>query len=211
MPSASTTSPFAGSAAIESSLCERTMPGSVQVAISSCCARSDMAARVRGWRPSKRRRIRLAADLLSRTRISSPPLPLIPGPHCCSLMREESTIYRSNSKYCPRLDRPSGKQFSGRDFFAVAELGAQHLDAAALGRNLKALVRDFHHLADLALDRAERAHRMLARVEDLQFLPFDRRPGAGRGVAAADRVVDEVDVVRPPMPSWERKKVMNTL
>src|SRR5256885_13089845 len=31
MPSASTTSPLAGSAAIESSLCERTMPGSVQV------------------------------------------------------------------------------------------------------------------------------------------------------------------------------------
>jgi hypothetical protein len=35
MPSASTTSPLAGSKAIESSLCERTMPGSVQLAISS--------------------------------------------------------------------------------------------------------------------------------------------------------------------------------
>src|SRR5688572_11898327 len=40
MPSASTTSPFAASAAIESSLCERTMPGSVQLAISRVCVRS---------------------------------------------------------------------------------------------------------------------------------------------------------------------------
>src|SRR5687767_7427821 len=40
MPSASTTSPFAASAAIESSLCERTMPGSVQVAISRFWLRS---------------------------------------------------------------------------------------------------------------------------------------------------------------------------
>src|SRR4051812_43354017 len=40
MPSASTTRPLAASAAIESSLCERTMPGSVQLAISSTCVRS---------------------------------------------------------------------------------------------------------------------------------------------------------------------------
>src|SRR5258706_3088710 len=40
MPSASTTRPFAASAAIESSLWERTMPGSVQVAISRIWLRS---------------------------------------------------------------------------------------------------------------------------------------------------------------------------
>src|SRR5437870_8620922 len=40
MPSASTTRPFAASAAIESSLCERTIPGSVQLEISSTCVRS---------------------------------------------------------------------------------------------------------------------------------------------------------------------------
>ena len=40
MPSASTTSPWAASVAIESSLCARTIPGSVQLAISSTCARS---------------------------------------------------------------------------------------------------------------------------------------------------------------------------
>src|SRR5262245_7253186 len=40
MPSASTTRPLPGSAAIESSLCERTMPGSVQVATSRTWVRS---------------------------------------------------------------------------------------------------------------------------------------------------------------------------
>src|SRR5688500_9676651 len=44
MPSASTTRPLAASAAIESSLCERTMPGSVQVAISRAWVRSVLAS-----------------------------------------------------------------------------------------------------------------------------------------------------------------------
>src|SRR5216683_1323478 len=46
MPSARTIRPFAASAAIESSLCERTMPGSVQVAISRLCVRSMRALTV---------------------------------------------------------------------------------------------------------------------------------------------------------------------
>src|SRR5712671_4449838 len=45
MPSASTTSPFAASAATESSLCERTMPGSVALAMSKVCFRSIRAQR----------------------------------------------------------------------------------------------------------------------------------------------------------------------
>src|SRR4051812_27460829 len=40
MPSASTTTPFAASEATESSLCERTMPGSVLLTISRVCVRS---------------------------------------------------------------------------------------------------------------------------------------------------------------------------
>src|SRR5436190_500729 len=58
MPSASTTSPFAASAATESSLCERTMPGSVALVISRISVRFkcaleldvDAAARGRGLR-----------------------------------------------------------------------------------------------------------------------------------------------------------------
>src|SRR5688572_21345516 len=59
MPSASTTSPFAASAAIESSLCERTMPGSVQLAISRTCVRSmpflDFDVHAAGGRGGRRR------------------------------------------------------------------------------------------------------------------------------------------------------------
>jgi hypothetical protein len=47
IPSASTTSPLAASEAIESSLCDRTMPGSVQLAISRVCVRSMRRARAR--------------------------------------------------------------------------------------------------------------------------------------------------------------------
>ena len=45
--------------------------------------------------------------------------------------------------------------------------GPQHFDPPALGGDLKGLFRDFNDFADFALDRAERAHRMLPRVEDL--------------------------------------------
>jgi len=95
------------------------------------------------------------------------------------------------------LDCARGKQLRGGEFLAIAELGAQHFDAAALSADLEALVGQFDYFADLALDRTERAHRMLAGVEDLQFFFFQRGPGARRGVAAADQVVDEVDVVGP--------------
>src|SRR5205809_8123222 len=97
-------------------------------------------------------------------------------------------------EYSSRLDLTRGHELRGSDFFRLAELGAQHLDAPALGAHLEALVRNFNHFADLALHRAEAAHRMLARIEDLQFLPGERGPGPGRRVAAANRVVDEVDV-----------------
>src|ERR1051326_3911698 len=81
MPSASTTRPFAESAAIESSLCERTIPGSVQVAISRFCERSAMSeldvdaagggggARRRGGKRGAQRSGELLARLEARLRI----------------------------------------------------------------------------------------------------------------------------------------------
>src|SRR5438309_2229828 len=98
---------------------------------------------------------------------------------------------------CSGLDLTRGHELRGGDFFPLAELGAQHFDAPALGAHLEALVRNFNHFADLALHRAEGAHQVLARIEDLQLLTGERGPGPGRRVAAADRVVDEVDGVRP--------------
>src|SRR3989442_3904351 len=65
------------------------------------------------------------------------------------------------------LDRARGNKLRGAQFLAVAELGAQHFDAAALSADLEALVGQLDQFADLALDRAESAHRMLAGIEDL--------------------------------------------
>src|SRR5258706_13490808 len=68
MPSASTTRPFTGSAAIESSLCERTMPGSVQVAISRVWVRSMSELEVdrgRLRRGRVERRLQRAAEVLA--------------------------------------------------------------------------------------------------------------------------------------------------
>src|SRR5258706_13358029 len=68
MPSASTTRPFAGSAAIESSLCERTMPGSVQVAISRVWVRSMSELEVDRGRLRRGRiecRLQRAAEVLA--------------------------------------------------------------------------------------------------------------------------------------------------
>src|SRR5436190_23632949 len=76
-------------------------------------------------------------------------------------------FWASAAEQRSRLDVARGKKLRGCDFFPIAELGAQHLDAAALGRDLEGLLRRFNDFADFSLDRAEGADRQLARVEDL--------------------------------------------
>ena len=51
-----------------------------------------------------------------------------------------------------------------------------------------------------AAHRAESRGGDLSRVEQIEFLLAVHRPGAGRRVAAADQVVDEIDMVRPVDP-----------
>ena len=65
------------------------------------------------------------------------------------------------------LDLAGREELAGCDFFAIAELGAEHLDAPALSGDLKGLFRRFNDFADLPLDCAEGPYRQLARVEDL--------------------------------------------
>src|SRR2546421_11705898 len=103
----------------------------------------------------------------------------------------------SSSQHCAWLDLAARDKLGRRDFFAFAELRAQHFDTSALRGHLEALVRDFNHFADLALHGAESAHGVLARIKELYFPPLERGPCARRGVAAADRDVDEIDVVCP--------------
>src|SRR6185503_17519069 len=192
MPSASTTSPLTGSAAIESSLCERTMPGSVQVAISRFWLRSINESP-------------LPAAGKNRSSKSAPPA--YPwGALLQPYARRVNDLAYQDAASGPqdrsRFYRPACKQLSRRDFLAVAELRAQHFDAPALRRDLERLVGDFDHFADFSLDGAEGSHRMLARVEDLQLAAAQGGPRARRRVAAADHVVDEVDMVGPVQPGF---------
>src|SRR5215467_13317491 len=103
----------------------------------------------------------------------------------------------SASERCARDDAVLRREFGRRHLLAVFVLGLEHLDATALRGDEEALRADFGDLADLALHGAEGAHQVLAAVEDLDLLAGERGPCARGGIAAADQVVDEIDVVRP--------------
>src|SRR5919109_2423722 len=112
MPSASTTRPFAGSAAIESSLCERTIPGSVHVAISRFWLRSISAS----------------SRSLSRNADPNRPLPAYPW---AALLQPNARRVNDLAEHGARSDGAGRKQLSRRHFLAVAQLRAQHFDPPA--------------------------------------------------------------------------------
>src|SRR6185437_8668833 len=87
--------------------------------------------------------------------------------------------------------RPLG----GGDLLAFLRLHFRDLDLAALRGDADRFRTHLGHLADLALHRAERAHEVLLRAEELQLLAAVRGPCAGRRIAAADDVVHEIHVV----------------
>src|SRR5882672_9123503 len=90
-----------------------------------------------------------------------------------------------------------GNELRSGDFLAFFVLRLEDLDTPALRGDEKALRADLRYLADLAFHGAERAHEMLAAVENLDFLAVQRGPGSRRRIAAADEVVREIDVARP--------------
>src|SRR5262249_6483169 len=80
----------------------------------------------------------------------------------------------------------------------IVEAHSRHFDKAALGEDSHPFLADRDHLADFAsAHHAKGLSRELARVEQIEFLLAEFRPGAGCGVAAADQVVDEIDMVCP--------------
>src|SRR5207245_3715709 len=66
------------------------------------------------------------------------------------------------------------------DLLGFLALHLCDLDLAALAGDAHARVADLGHLADLALHRAEGAHHVLLRAEELQLLAVDRGPCARR-------------------------------
>src|SRR5918992_2654703 len=148
MPSASTMRPLAASAAIESSLCERTMPGSVQVAISRVWLRSMRAKAASG--PSKNR------NSTAPSRYSAAPWG--------ALLQPDARRVNDLGQHEARFNGPAGDQFTRGHLLALAELRAQHFDASALRGHLEGFVGDFDHFADFALDGAESSYAVLAGV-----------------------------------------------
>src|SRR5947209_17581038 len=89
-------------------------------------------------------------------------------------------------------------RLGGGDLGAIVETHPRDLDKAALGEDPHARLADRDDLADLAsADRAKGRSDDLARVEQVELAFACRGPGAGRRVAAADQIVDEIDMVRP--------------
>src|SRR4026208_86301 len=134
MPSASTTRPLTGSAAFESSLCERTMPGSVQVAISRFWLRSINASPL----PDA------GKNRISKSAPPAYPWGALLQPYARIVNDLAEQLRASGPQYRAGFYRPACKQFSRRDFLAIAQLRAQHFDAPALRRDLEGLVRDFN-------------------------------------------------------------------
>src|SRR5580658_3776048 len=84
------------------------------------------------------------------------------------------------------------------DLLAVIEAAAQQLDGAAGRVDGDARRRRRDDLAGaMALHRGEGAGDMLLRVEEVEPAAAERRPGAGRRVAAADQIVDGLDMMAP--------------
>src|SRR5258707_11490713 len=83
-----------------------------------------------------------------------------------------------------------GGVVSGPDLAAVGRLYAHHLDAAVGAHNREAVGFDGDDLAHLAGDPFGIARRQRLRLEHLEGVAVEGRPGAGRRITAADEVVD---------------------
>src|SRR6202140_3167061 len=97
----------------------------------------------------------------------------------------------ADGETCFPTDLRSGKLLA----VLVAEL--ENLDLPTPRRNEHALAFDRGHRADRALDLRKSAMDVFASVEQLQLPALERGPRGRCRVAAADQVVDQVDMVVP--------------
>src|SRR5204862_3423322 len=112
---------------------------------------------------------------------------------------------RHGLKLCPQYRADRQVNFGGFDLGAVAEAQARAFDKAALRVYTDAFGAGRDDLAQfLAAHRAKGRRHDLLRVKEIELLlaglGFERRPGARRGIAATDQIVDEIDMVGPVDP-----------
>src|SRR5215471_10292989 len=79
-----------------------------------------------------------------------------------------------------------GRELAGVDLLAVGRLYARDFDAAVGADDREAFRLDRDDLAELAADPLRVLGGQRLGVEDFQGLAVERRPGAGRRIAAAD-------------------------
>ena len=88
-------------------------------------------------------------------------------------------------------------EFAGVDLLAAGGLNARDLEAAVGADDRKAVGLDRDDLADLAGDAFRVFGGQRLGVENLQRLAVERRPGAGRRIAAADQAIDLLPGLAP--------------
>src|SRR5579883_235934 len=105
-----------------------------------------------------------------------------------SAVRPLATEYGSDRESC----------FPRGDLLAVIEAATQHLNETALGMHGHARRRDGDDLAGTqSLNGAECSGDLLARIEYVEPPIADAGPRARCGIAAADQIVDGLDMRRP--------------
>ena len=99
----------------------------------------------------------------------------------------------------PRFDCKIGRlcPFAGFDFLAVGRLNARDFEAPIGADHGKAVRFNRGDFAELAADPLRVLGRQRLGVEDFQLLAVERRPGAGRRIAAADQTVDLLPGLAP--------------
>src|SRR5579872_3972797 len=114
-----------------------------------------------------------------------------------SRMREKVPSEESSAEDRSLLDAA----LAGRHLGAILIAHALHLDEATLGMHLEAGCSDINHLPEReAAHLAEGAGGALGAVEEIKLPPAIACPGAGRGVTAADEIIEGIDMPRPIDP-----------
>src|SRR5579871_2119113 len=83
-----------------------------------------------------------------------------------------------------------GCELAGGGFGGVGRLDPHDLDAAVGADDREAVGGNLNDLSELAADALGIARWDRLGIENLQHLAVELRPGAGRGIAAADQIVD---------------------